>query len=175
MSFGAKLENNTWVRGNTRFISSVEHISQMSAANERHIILFLLYFPQKWKTFLFFVVGLTCLHSVNYGDAWESGQIYWTCGITMLFHYFYFQLNLIPLFKFHCWSIKKLLVKKVRLSILSFPVLLLRQLIYTAWNTHIKRSFDSHVELLQFLLAYTLRRKDHEWMQNVKQAYTVSE
>jgi hypothetical protein len=29
------IENNTWVRGNTRFISSVEHdISRMSAANE---------------------------------------------------------------------------------------------------------------------------------------------
>jgi hypothetical protein len=170
MSFGAKLENNTWVRGNTRFISSVEHISQMSAANERHIILFLLYFPQKWKTFLFFVVGLTCLHSVNYGDAWESRQIYWTCGITMLFHYFYFQLNLIPLFKFHCWSRKW--------GCQFFHSLFYycdNSFIYTAWNTHIKRSFDSHVELLQFLLAYTLRRKDHEWMQNVKQAYTVSE
>ena len=29
------IENNTWVRGNTRFISSVEHdISRVSAANE---------------------------------------------------------------------------------------------------------------------------------------------
>ena len=29
------IENNTWGRGNTRFISSVEHdISQVSAANE---------------------------------------------------------------------------------------------------------------------------------------------
>jgi hypothetical protein len=30
-----EIENNTWVRGNTRFISSVEHdISRVSAANE---------------------------------------------------------------------------------------------------------------------------------------------
>jgi hypothetical protein len=29
------IENNTWLRGNTRFISSVEHdISRVSAANE---------------------------------------------------------------------------------------------------------------------------------------------
>ena len=29
------IENNTWMRGNTRFISSVEHdISRVSAANE---------------------------------------------------------------------------------------------------------------------------------------------
>ena len=29
------IENNTWVRGNTRFISSVEHdISRVSVANE---------------------------------------------------------------------------------------------------------------------------------------------
>ena len=29
------IENNTWVRGNARFISSVEHdISRVSAANE---------------------------------------------------------------------------------------------------------------------------------------------
>jgi hypothetical protein len=32
---GEEIENNTWVRRNTRFISSVEHdISQVSAANE---------------------------------------------------------------------------------------------------------------------------------------------
>jgi hypothetical protein len=35
------VENNTWVRGNTRFISSVEHdISRMSAANEWDITVF---------------------------------------------------------------------------------------------------------------------------------------
>jgi hypothetical protein len=33
------IENNTWVRGNTKFISSVEHdISQVSAANEWDIM-----------------------------------------------------------------------------------------------------------------------------------------
>ena len=32
---GIYIENNTWVRGNTTFISSVEHdISRVSAANE---------------------------------------------------------------------------------------------------------------------------------------------
>ena len=32
------IENNTWVRGNTRFISSVEHdISRVSAANDFHM------------------------------------------------------------------------------------------------------------------------------------------
>jgi hypothetical protein len=35
VSFIRYIENNTWVRGNTRFISSVEHdISRVSAANE---------------------------------------------------------------------------------------------------------------------------------------------
>ena len=34
-NFTDYIENNTWVRGNTRFISSVEHdISRVSAANE---------------------------------------------------------------------------------------------------------------------------------------------
>ena len=34
-SYNYYIENNTWVRGNTRFISSVEHdISRVSAANE---------------------------------------------------------------------------------------------------------------------------------------------